>query len=137
MKSGNKEALDAYRLLYSAIVTAEKSNPKFGDDEIVKLFLTERKKRLDSIEVYLEHGATEAADKESFEIKILNQFLPEEASEERIQELVDIIIETNLGGSFEKKDTGSVMKLISEMAEEANVIVDKKVVSTYLNTKLN
>lgn len=137
MKSGNKEALDAYRLLYSAIVTAEKSNPKFGDDEIVKLFLTERKKRLDSIEVYLEHGATEAADKESFEIKILNQFLPEEASEERIQELVDIIIETTLGGSFEKKDTGSVMKLISEMAEEANVIVDKKLVSKYLSTKLN
>lgn len=132
MKSGNKQALDAYRLLLSAIITAEKSEGVLDDAQVTKILEKERKKREDSLTMYVNAGAEEKAQVERFEIEILDKFLPKRATEDEISIIVMDIIGT-LDGGFDKTKTKIVMEKVNAISIELGIIIDKKIVSQYLN----
>lgn len=78
------------------------------DNDIIDLIKQEIKKRKESIELYKQGGRQELADKESSELKILQEYLPEQLSEEEIKAILEGIIKDT--GAVTMKDFGRVMK---------------------------
>jgi len=77
-------------------------------DDIVTTLSTAVKSRKEAGDEYLRGGRADLADKESAEIKIIQEYLPEQLSTEELNILVDkTIAET---GAITIKDLGAVMK---------------------------
>ena len=58
------------------------------DAEVIELLKTEAKKRRESQAIYLQAGRPELADKETFELKVIEEFLPRQLSPDEIKILV-------------------------------------------------
>lgn len=69
------------------------------------------KKRRDAIAEYSRAGREDRAQTEQEELAILQEFLPEQLSEEELEQLVQETI--NEAGASSMKDMGAVMKLLS------------------------
>lgn len=116
MRAKNTIALNAIRMLKSSIKNAaiEKggADAELDDTEVTAVIRKEVKKRQDSIEQYETAGRAELADQEKAEIEILNGYLPEPLSEEKIAEIVDAAIAEV--GATSRKEMGQVMKIVQE-----------------------
>lgn len=132
MLARNKEELDALRSIKSLILLAETekgASGEVGADTELKLLMRAAKQRKESAEVFRQNGRPELAEKEEFQLEIINKYLPKQLSEEEITaELKDIIAQTNALGP---QDMGKVMgaatkklagkadgKLISELVKK-------------------
>ena len=113
-----KEALrfSVLRLLLAAVLNREKEKRyKSGeekespltDEETFEVIASEAKKRKEAAEEYQKSGRSDLADKEKKELEILQEYLPEQLSEQEIKNLVKDIIEKT--GAKEQKDAGRVM----------------------------
>ncbi|MDV7340936.1 GatB/YqeY domain-containing protein [Terasakiella sp. A23] len=118
MVAKDTHAVSTMRLIMAALKdrdiaarTQEKPDG-IGDDEILSLLQSMIKQRRDSITMYENGGRLELAEQEASEIKIIEQFLPKQMSEEEIGEAVDSII-AELGASS-LKDMGPTMKTIRD-----------------------
>jgi uncharacterized protein YqeY len=90
------------------------------------------KQRLDSIEQFIAAKRTDLSDKEEAELKIIKEFLPEQASEEAI--LVSVTKAFETVGSATLKDMGKIMALVkAELAGKA----DMGKVSQLIKSKLS
>ncbi|MFH1582236.1 MAG: GatB/YqeY domain-containing protein [bacterium] len=94
--------------------TLSKENPNITeedsqlvDEEILDVVSLEAKKRREAIEGFEKGGRTESAEKEKKELEILKNYLPEQLSEEEINNLVTEAV--NKVGAKEIKDMGKVM----------------------------
>lgn len=77
-------------------------------DDIVTTLSTAVKSRKEARDEYVRGGRADLADKESAEIKIIREYLPEQLSTEELHILIDkAIAET---GASTIKDLGAVMK---------------------------
>ncbi|WP_135079891.1 GatB/YqeY domain-containing protein [Terasakiella sp. SH-1] len=83
-----------------------------GEDEILSLLQSMVKQRRDSITMYENGGRLELAEQEASEIKIIEEFLPKQMSEDEIKDVVDALI-TELGASG-LKDMGPTMKALRD-----------------------
>src|SRR3974390_3234826 len=83
MKARQSERLSAIRLLMAAIKQREVDERKTLDDAAV-ISVVERliKQRRDSIEQFQAAGRTDLVDKETAELELLKQYLPQALSEE-------------------------------------------------------
>ncbi len=132
MLARNKEELDALRSIKSMILLAETekgASGEVGADAELKLLMRAAKQRKESAEVFRENGRPELAEKEEFQLGIINKYLPKQLSEAEITaELKDIIVQTSASGP---QDMGKVMgaatkklagkadgKLISELVKK-------------------
>jgi uncharacterized protein YqeY len=80
---------------------------ELGDEEEVNVVRSEAKKRKDAIEAYEKAGAKDRAEKESSELKILQEFMPAEMGDE---ELKKIVLETITEmGAKDKSEMGKVI----------------------------
>ncbi|MBC7320888.1 GatB/YqeY domain-containing protein [bacterium] len=119
----NKDYIEAKKnhdTLRESVLNLLKSNIKYKeieakgkgktleDNDIIDLIKQEIKKRKESIELYKQGGRQELVEKESLELKILQEYLPEQLSEEEIRAILVKIIE-NIG-AVNMKDFGKVMK---------------------------
>ncbi|MBP9765944.1 MAG: GatB/YqeY domain-containing protein [Candidatus Pacebacteria bacterium] len=68
----------------SRIASGKKSDEPLSDEEVLKVIKKEVKKRKDSIEQFTNAGRTELAEAETSEMKVLEEFLPEQMSKEEI-----------------------------------------------------
>jgi len=126
IKSALKEAMiakDAHkvstlRLIMAALkdrdIAARTQDKPDGisDDEVLALLQSMVKQRRDSIAMYENGGRLELAEQEAAEIKIIEDFLPKQKSEEEIAQIVEDLV-TELGASS-LKDMGAVMKTLRE-----------------------
>ena len=132
LKSGDKFRLSVLRMLKSALqleVIKEKSE---ATDEIVLNVLKRQvKQRNDSIKEYTDLGKMEVAEDLQKEIDILKEYLPEEASDEDIQKVVEAAFAELNPSSM--KDMGRIMKYVSEHLSNA----DMSKVSALVKEKLN
>ena len=78
------------------------------DEEIVDLIFAEIKKRKEAIVLYRQGKREELAEKEEAEIEILKKYLPEQISEEEIENLAKEAIKNT--GAKSISDMGKVMK---------------------------
>ncbi len=117
MKAKDEIRLSTLKLLSAALQNAEiAKRAKVGADpkaykltkeEELGVVKKEAKKRRDAIEAYEKAGAKDRAEKEKKELIILQEFLPEEMSEEELKKIVEeVVVET---GAIGAKDFGKVM----------------------------
>lgn len=103
--------LSTIRMLKSAIQYYEIQKGGAGyeatDEDIIEVIGREIKKRRESIEMYKQGGRQDLADKEQKEAKILEQYLPEQISEDEIRKFVEEIISQT--GASTIADMGRVM----------------------------
>ena len=92
----------------------EKGEP-VKDEEAILIIQSMIRKRKDSVEQYRKAGREELAQKEEQEITILNEYLPEQMSEEQVRELaIKTISELGVTGPKEMgKVMGSLVKQLS------------------------
>ena len=99
---------DALILILSSLRSAEKELQRpLSEDEELQVLQRERKKRVEAFEAFEAAGREEQADKEDFELEVLEEFMPDPLSEEELDEIVDDVIAEV--GATSLRDTGRVM----------------------------
>ena len=96
MLSKDRKKLDALRAIKAALLL-EKTGKDVSSGEIpesVELKMLQRlvKQRKDSAAIYREKGRTEMAEEEEYQAGIIEKYLPEQMSEEEIENEVKAII---------------------------------------------
>lgn len=134
MKNKEADRLSAIRFLQSAIKNKEIDlRPKeITDEDIMSVIKKSAKQRKDSIEQYEKAGRQDLVDKEKFELSVIEQYLPEQMSEEQVSGIVDEVVAA-LGAST-MKDMGAVMKEVQAKTAGA---ADGKMVSQLVKAKLS
>ena len=132
MKSGDKEKANTLRTLISKLKDQQiKLRKDISDEEALKIIKTLVKQRKESAEIYSKAGREELAEKENFEISILDNFLPKLMSEEDVLSLIKKIVdETN---AKELSDIGKVMPLVMQIGKGK---VDGKIANSILRSLL-
>ncbi|MEY9531365.1 GatB/YqeY domain-containing protein [Sinorhizobium fredii] len=117
LKARDARRTSTVRLIQAAIKDRDIANrgqgkDPAGDDEIMQILAKMIKQREESARVYDQGGRPELAEQERQEITIINEFLPEQFSGEKIRELcVAIIQETGAQGL---RDMGKCMNALKE-----------------------
>lgn len=89
LKAGNKIKLTVLRGLKSDIkYKAIEKGENLNEDEISSVLSSNAKKRRDSIEQFKAGDRADLVDKETAELKIINGYLPELLSEDKLRELI-------------------------------------------------
>ena len=132
MKSGDKEKANTLRTLISKLKDQQiKLRKDISDEEALKIIKTLVKQRKESAEIYSKAGREELAEKENFEISILDKYLPKLMSEEDVLSLIKKIVnETN---AKDLSDIGKVMPLVMQRGEGK---VDGKIANSILRSLL-
>lgn len=120
IKESDKVRMDTLRSIRASIIEFNKSGigrAMTSDDEL-KILQSAVKKRKEAIELYEKGGRQELADREKEEIRIIQEFLPEQLSEGEVRTIVKkIITEVN---AMSLKDLGKVMgKAMQELKGKA------------------
>jgi len=133
MKSKDKVALEALRAIKSALLLAQTSgsDKSINEEEELKILQRLVKQRKDSAAIYVEQGRQDLAEPEMAQVKIIEQFLPEQMSADALEKVITEIIQQT--GSSTMKDMGRVMGMASkQLAGKA----DGKAISTIVKKLL-
>jgi|SRR5437588_2367080 len=131
MKSGDRQRLEALRLVYSSLQKAEKDAPEFNDDRAMAVLRRERKQRVEAAEAYEAAGQADRAERERADIPVIDEFLPAAMSESELEQLVDAVIAET--GATSMKDMGRVMGLVTERGQGR---ADGRVASALVRSRL-
>ena len=108
MRDRNKEKTSTLRMAISEIKKEEiDKRIELSDEEIIKILQRMIKQRKESISQFEQAGREELAHKENAEILLLQDFLPEQMSEDEIKVFVEEAI--NESGASTPQDMGKVM----------------------------
>ncbi len=121
MRAKDTVALTSLRAIKSAILLAQTSglDSLMSEEEEIKLVQKLVKQRHDSAAIYREQGREDLAAPELEEAAVIAQFLPEQLSEEAVNEVVANIIA--ITGAAGMGDMGKVMGIASkELAGKAD-----------------
>lgn len=133
MKNQDKETLAVIRMVKGAITLEEiNTKKKLSDDDIISIIAKQIKTRKESIVEFEKGNRQDLVEKTSKEIEILNQYMPEQLSEEEVISTIDQIFETVKPTGI--SDMGKVMK------EASNILkgkADMSFVSRIIKEKLN
>ncbi len=111
MRAKEKARLEALRLITASIKQVEIDTRTELDDAAVTNLLTKLvKQRRDAAKQYLEANRPELAEKEQFEIELIQGFLPEPLSETEVQQLIKEAITETSASSMQ--DMGKVMAIL-------------------------
>lgn len=133
MKAKDTVALESLRAIKSALLVLQTESGAGDITEEAEIALVQKlvKQRKDSAAIYIEQGRQDLADPELAQVAVIEQFLPEQLSEEEIEKVVVQTIEAV--GASGMKDMGKVMGIVSkELAGQA----DGKTISTIVKAKL-
>ena len=123
---------DALSLLLNALRGAEKELQRtLSEDESLQVLQRERKKRAEAMEAYDAAGREEQADREEFELDVIEEFMPEPLSEDDLEEIVDNVIAEV--GATSIRDLGRVM---ADAMPRVSGRADGSVVSQLVREKL-
>ena len=111
MKARETERLGAIRLLLSSIKQKEVDERiQLSDPDVVAVIEKMLKQRHDSISQFEAAGRTDLADKEKFEVGVLQTYMPQALSEAEVAAIIQAAItETGASGV---KDMGKVMGVV-------------------------
>ena len=124
MKAGDEIRVSTLKLLSSALHNAKiEKREDLTKEEELKIVQQEAKKRRDAAEVYKKSGADGRAEKEKKELKILQEFLPKEVSDEELEKIVtQMVKETGASGMADMgRAIGAVMKKVGGRADGKKV----------------
>ena len=132
LKLGDKEKANTLRTLISKLKDQQiKLRRDISDEETIKIIKTLVKQRKESVEIYSKAGREELAEKENFEISILDKYLPKLMSDGDVLSLIKKIVdETNAN---DISDIGKVMPLVMQRGKGK---VDGKIANRILRSLL-
>lgn len=112
MKAKDKLRLETVRGIKKVIIEKESEiradgREELNEEEELAVVMQLAKQRRDSIKQYKDAGRDELADKEAQELKILEEYLPAQLSDEEIEAAVDEAIAQT--GASSMRDMGKVM----------------------------
>jgi uncharacterized protein YqeY len=111
MKSGEKDRLKVIRLITSSMKQIEiDERIELDDARVIAVLDKMVKQRRESISQFKTAGRDDLIKQESFEIDIIQEYLPQALSEEEVATIVNQAIEKT--GACSIKDMGKVMGLI-------------------------
>jgi uncharacterized protein YqeY len=110
-KAKDKIRLSAIRMLKTALHNKEIDLMRpLNESEVMQIISALVKQRKDSIEQFAKGGRTDLVEKEEAELKVVQEFLPAQMSDEEVEALIKkAIAET---GAVSIKDMGKVMKIL-------------------------
>jgi uncharacterized protein YqeY len=132
-RAKDKVRLSALRMMKAALHNREiDSKGGLTDQDSIQVLSSLAKQRKDSIEQFKSGGRLELADREEQELIIIQEFMPDQISEEEIRVKIEKAIEEV--GAASVRDMGKVMKaLMPEITGRA----DGKVVSELVKERLS
>lgn len=133
MKNKDTNRTSTLRMVKSNLMNRQiEKGGELTDEEITKALQSLVKQRKDSIEQYKSAGRLELAEKEAAEIEVIEEYLPQAASQEEIEKAVsEAISET---GASSIKEMGAVMK--TALAKLEGKTVDGRMVSETVKANL-
>jgi uncharacterized protein len=106
MKARDRERAGALRL----IVDVLQQDAKLGKGDEVAVLQRERKKRVEAAEAYEGAGRSDQAAAERFEAELIENYLPQQLSDEELAQLVEAAIAET--GASEQRQMGQVMSAV-------------------------
>ena len=133
MRNKDASTLGTLRLLQAAIKQKEIDDRITLDDAgIVTVLQKMLKQRQDSIEAFRQANRQDLLDKEEMEVNVLNQYMPQQLSNDEITEIIDAAI-TNTSASG-MQDMGKVMGIVKEkIAGRANMAEVSQIIKSRLS----
>src|SRR5579859_3339903 len=89
MKARDEVRTSTLKLLSNEIHNYQIDHPNMTEEEELVIVKKEAKRRRDAIEAYTKANALERAEHESEELKVLQEFLPQEVSDSDLEKFVD------------------------------------------------
>ena len=119
MKARDKATITGLRNIIGKLKASQiDMGESLTKEDTMKILKSAAKQLKESVEQYQKGGRDDLADKELFELSLLNKYLPEQLSESKIRKFVK---ETIHDCSAEMQDMGKVMGiLMKELAESAD-----------------
>ncbi len=116
MRAKDKIRLGAIRMLMAAIKQSEVDNQiELSDEEIIAVITKMVKQRKDSIAQFEAANRQDLADKESEELSVLQEFLPQPLTEEEVDSIIAAALEST--GAQGMQDMGKVMAAIKSQIQ--------------------
>ena len=116
MKAQDKDKLNVVRMLKSDVQMAELNKKgELTDDEVISVVTKQIKMRKDSIKEFEKGNRTDLIDQANKEIKILEEYLPEQLSEEEVINIVnDVFAKVNPTSA---SDMGKIMGALNPLVK--------------------
>ena len=120
MKAGDKATMTGLRNIIGKLKASQiDKGESLTKEEALKILKSAAKQLRESIEQYKKGGRDDLAEKELFELSLLDKYLPEQLSEGKIREIVKETIQASRAESMQ--DMGRVMgMLMKELTESAD-----------------
>ena len=132
MRSKDSSRLGTIRLLLAAIKQKEiDERIELVDVDIVSIIDKMSKQRRDSIEAFNKADRKDLVDKEEFELKVLQDYMPQQLTEQEVEKVIIDAIES--AGANSMKDMGAIMNILKPKLAGKTNMAD---VSQKIKTKL-
>jgi len=133
MRAKDKQRLGVIRLIQAAIKQREVDERISLDDKEVIIVLDKMlKQRRDSLAQYKKAERQDLAEQESFEIKLIQNYMPQPLSESELAELIETAL-TEIGATS-IKELGKVMSYLKPKVQGR---ADMRALSTNLKKRLS
>jgi len=110
MKNHDEISRNTMRMILTNLKLAEvEKRQELDDTAILALVQKEIKSRVESIQEFIKGGRQDLIDTTQKEIKVLEQFLPKQLSDEELKAIIDAVIKETSAST--PADMGKVMKL--------------------------
>jgi uncharacterized protein YqeY len=133
MKAKEAERLSAVRMLQAAIKYREiELRPnEISENDVLGVVKKLAKQRKDSITEFEKAGRQDLVDKEKFELKVLEEYLPQQMSQDEVTKIVEAVIKEQ--SATTQKQMGGVIK---EVMSRTAGMADGKMISDLVRSKL-
>jgi len=110
MRAREKQRLGAIRLITAAIkqVEVDERVEDLDDARVAAVLQKMLKQRRDSLAQYQDAGRQDLADQESYEIAIIEGYMPEPLDENELARLIEAVVQET--GASSPRDMGTVMR---------------------------
>jgi hypothetical protein len=133
MKAKDRQALKAVRMILEAIKQKEiDERIELNDAQVMTVIQKMVKQRKDSISQFSDAGRTDLVEIEEAELEIINNYMPEQLSDEEVASVVDKAI--NDSGANSMKDMGKLMRMLKSQLQGK---ADMSLVSQLIKSKLS
>jgi len=132
MRSKDSARLGTIRLLLAAIKQKEVDERiELVDVDIVSIIDKMLKQRRDSISAFSKADRKDLVEKEEFELKVLQDYMPQQLTEQEVEEAIIDAIES--AGANSMKDMGVIMNILKpKLAGKTNMADVAKKIKTKL-----
>ena len=133
MKAGDKPRMTGLRNIIGKLKASQlDKGEELTGDESLKILKSAAKQLKESVEQYKKGGRDDLAEKELFELSLLDKYLPEQLSQDEIRTTVKNTIKST--GAESLQDMGKVMgMLMKKLAGTADGKLVQQIVQEELN----